>query len=133
MRTPTTRRRGSRIAALIVTLVSALALSSCSVYDIPLPGGPNVGDNPMTVHIMFRDVLDLVPQSTVKIDDVTVGKVTAIKLDGYTADVTVKLPHNVDLPDNARAEIRQTSLLGEKFVSLSKPLEPGRARWATAT
>jgi phospholipid/cholesterol/gamma-HCH transport system substrate-binding protein len=119
-----TRAARRRIAAVAATVVSALALSSCSIYDIPLPGGPDVGSNPITVHIMFRDVLDLVPQSTVKVDDVTVGKVTAIKLDGYTADVTVKLPKTVDLPDNARAEIRQTSLLGEKFVSISKPTNP---------
>lgn len=117
-------RAPRRLAGLVVGLVSTLALSSCSVYDIPLPGGPDVGSNPMTVHIMFRDVLDLVPQSTVKVDDVTVGKVTAINLKGYTADVTVKLPKTIDLPDNARAEIRQTSLLGEKFVSLSKPDDP---------
>ena len=113
-----------RLAGIVAALLSALALSSCSVQDIPLPGGPSVGSNPMTVHIMFRDVLDLVPQSTVKIDDVTVGKVTSIDLKGYTADVTIKLPKTVDLPDNARAEIRQTSLLGEKFVSLSKPDSP---------
>jgi virulence factor Mce-like protein len=113
-----------RIAAVVATVVSALALSSCSVYDIPLPGGPDVGDNPLTVHVMFRDVLDLVPQSTVKVDDVTVGKVSSIELNGYTADVTIKLPRSIDLPDNARAEIRQTSLLGEKFVSLSKPSSP---------
>ena len=113
-----------RVAAVAAAVVGALGLSSCSVYDVPLPGGPNVGSNPMTVHIMFRDVLDLVPQSTVKVDDVTVGKVTSISLKGYTADVTVKIPKNIDLPDNARAEIRQTSLLGEKFVSLSKPDDP---------
>jgi phospholipid/cholesterol/gamma-HCH transport system substrate-binding protein len=119
-----TRAPRRRFTAVVASLVSALALSSCSVYDIPLPGGPDVGSDPMTVHIMFRDVLDLVPQSTVKVDDVTVGKVTSIKLKGYTADVTVKLPKTIDLPDNARAEIRQTSLLGEKFVSLSKPDDP---------
>jgi virulence factor Mce-like protein len=113
-----------RIAAVAAAVVGAIALSSCSVYDIPLPGGPSVGSNPMTVHVMFRDVLDLVPQSTVKVDDVTVGKVTSIALKGYTADVTIKLPKSIDLPDNARAEIRQTSLLGEKFVSLSKPSDP---------
>jgi phospholipid/cholesterol/gamma-HCH transport system substrate-binding protein len=113
-----------RIAGVAAAVVSALALSSCSIYDIPLPGGPDVGSHPITVHIMFRDVLDLVPQSTVKVDDVTVGKVSSIKLDGYTADVTVKLPKSIDLPDNTRAEIRQTSLLGEKFVSLSKPSSP---------
>ena len=118
------RTSGRRLAGVAAAVVSALALSSCSVYDIPLPGGPDVGSNPITVHVMFRDVLDLVPQSTVKVDDVTVGKVSSIKLDGYTADVTVKLPHSIDLPDNTRAEIRQTSLLGEKFVSLSKPSSP---------
>lgn len=118
------RRPTRKLAALVAGLVSTLALSSCSVYDIPLPGGPDVGDDPMTVHVMFRDVLDLVPQSTVKIDDVTVGKVSKIELKGYTADVTIKLPKSIDLPDNALAEIRQTSLLGEKFVSLSKPTDP---------
>ena len=71
------------------------------------------------MRVEFRDVLDLVPQSTVKVDDVTVGRVTSVKLKGYHADVTMLLPRDVDLPDNARAEIRQTSLLGEKFVSLS--------------
>jgi phospholipid/cholesterol/gamma-HCH transport system substrate-binding protein len=119
------RRTWTRSWTVVATaVVGAIALSSCSVYDVPLPGGANVGSNPIKVHIMFRDVLDLVPQSTVKVDDVTVGKVTKIQLKGYTADVTVALPNNIDLPDNARAEIRQTSLLGEKFVSLSKPDDP---------
>ena len=75
---------------------------------------------------MFRDVLDLVPQSTVKVNDVTVGKVTAIELEGYIAQVTVELPRDVDLPDNATAQIRQTSLLGEKFVSLA-PADDARS------
>jgi phospholipid/cholesterol/gamma-HCH transport system substrate-binding protein len=114
----------SRAGVVVAGIVGALALSSCSVYDVQLPGGADVGDNPIKVHIMFRDVLDLVPQSTVKVDDVTVGKVTKVELKGYTADVTVALPKNIDLPDNTRAEIRQTSLLGEKFVSLSKPSAP---------
>jgi phospholipid/cholesterol/gamma-HCH transport system substrate-binding protein len=119
---PFTRR--SRAAAGLGAAVAAVTMSSCSIYDIPLPGGADVGSNPIKVEIKFRDVLDLVPQSTVKVDDVTVGKVTKVDLKGYTAIVTVALPNNIDLPDNARAEIRQTSLLGEKFVSLSKPDDP---------
>lgn len=114
----------SRAATVVAGVVGALTLSSCSIYDVQLPGGADVGDDPIKVSIMFRDVLDLVPQSTVKVDDVTVGKVTKIELLGYIAKVTVALPKNVELPDNARAEIRQTSLLGEKFVSLSKPATP---------
>ncbi len=113
----------TRIKALLLLLASSLALTSCGfdVYKLPLPGGTDVGDHPMTVHIMFRDVLDLVPQSTVKVNDVNVGKVTDVSLDGYTADVTVQLRRDVKLPDNALATIRQTSLLGEKFVSLAAP------------
>ena len=87
-----------------------------------------MGDNPMTIKVMFRDVLDLVPQSTVKINDVTVGKVSKISLKGYVAEVTVEIPGDVKLPDNARAEIRQTSLLGEKFVQLESPQEPGSGK-----
>lgn len=114
-----------RFASGVVGAVAgALALSGCSIYDVPLPGGADVGDDAITVNVKFRDVLDLVPQSTVKVNDVTVGKVTKIDLQGYTADVEMSLPGDLDLPDNARAEIRQTSLLGEKFVSLSAPAEP---------
>lgn len=113
-----------RLATIATALSAAVVLSSCSAYDLPLPGGADVGDDPMTINVMFRDVLDLVPQSTVKVDDVTVGRVTDITLRGYTADVTIKVPKTLDLPQNTRAEIRQTSLLGEKFVSLSKPTEP---------
>jgi len=120
-----------RTSALLAGLVSAaLVLSGCSVYDAPLPGGAKTGDNPMTIKVMFRDVLDLVPQSTVRVNDVTVGKVTAVDLKGYVAEVTVEIPGDVKLPDNARAEIRQTSLLGEKFVSLTEPRDPGTGKLA---
>ncbi|KQT93705.1 hypothetical protein ASG49_01600 [Marmoricola sp. Leaf446] len=123
MRTPRT------LTQLVTGLVAGgLLLSGCSVYDAPLPGGPDTGDKPIEVTARFRDVLDLVPQSTVKIDDVSVGKVTAVKLKGYVAEVTLRLPEDVALPDNARAQIRQTSLLGEKFVSLAPPEEPSDAR-----
>jgi phospholipid/cholesterol/gamma-HCH transport system substrate-binding protein len=69
----------------------------------------------------FHDVLDLVPKSTVKVNDVSVGQITDVDLDDGHAVVTMKLRNDIDLPDNAVAEIRQTSLLGEKFVQLSAP------------
>ena len=71
--------------------------------------------------MQFRDVLDLVPQSAVRVNDIAVGKVTDVKLNGWTAVVTVKVNGDTKLPDNAVATIRQTSLLGEKFVSLAAP------------
>jgi phospholipid/cholesterol/gamma-HCH transport system substrate-binding protein len=103
--------------------VAALVMSGCgfSPYKLPLPGGADLGDKPYTVKVEFRDVLDLVPQSAVRVNDIAVGKVTDIKLKGWTAVVTIKVNRDAELPDNTEATIRQTSLLGEKFVSLAPP------------
>jgi len=89
--------------------------------SLPLPGG--AGGDGYQVKIEFTDVLDLVKQSAVKVNDVTVGTVKEIELSesGYTAVVTVAIDRKVKLPENATAAIRQTSLLGEKFVSVDRP------------
>jgi phospholipid/cholesterol/gamma-HCH transport system substrate-binding protein len=112
-----------RLKALIALLGAALMLSGCSfdVYKLPLPGGVDVGSNPITIKAEFRDVLDLVPDSTVKVNDVTVGKITDISLSDYNAEVTMQLRSDTRLPQNAVAQIQQTSLLGEKLVDLSAP------------
>ena len=113
-----------RLLRLVVLLVaSLLALTSCrfDIYSLPLPGGADTGDHPMTLKVDFDDVLDLVPESTVKVADVSVGKVTKVDLVGTHAVVTLEVNKDVDLPANATASIRQTSLLGEKFVSLAPP------------
>jgi phospholipid/cholesterol/gamma-HCH transport system substrate-binding protein len=111
------------LRAVVALLAAALVLTGCSfdVYKLPLPGGVDVGSDPITVTAQFRDVLDLVPDSTVKVNDVTVGKITDIELQGYHALVTMQLRNDTKLPDNPVATIQQTSLLGEKFVQLAAP------------
>jgi virulence factor Mce-like protein len=110
------------------------ALTGCQgVFDLPLPGS-RPGRHVYQVTVEFRDVLDLVPQSAVKVNDVTVGAVDKITLEGWHAQVRLRLRDDVKLPDNAVAELRQTSLLGEKFVSLSPPpTHPPQGRSATGT
>ncbi len=49
------------------------------------------------------------------------GRVDAITLEDGHADVRIKIRRDTDLPVNAVANIRQTSLLGEKFVDLAAP------------
>jgi len=114
-------KRRTSIFAGVAAL--AMLLSGCdfSVYSLPLPGGAKIKGPSYTVTVEFTDVLDLVPKSTVKVDDVTVGTVEKVWLEGYVAKVRIRLPKSLDLPDNTHATIRQTSLLGEKFVSLSRP------------
>ena len=121
-------RRTSRRTTLgtAAALAGTLLLSGCEfngAASIPLPGGEGAGGDAYQVTVEFPDVLDLVPQSAVKVDDVSVGSVRSIDLKGFTARVVVSINKEVVLPANARASLRQTSLLGEKFVSLDKPTE----------
>jgi phospholipid/cholesterol/gamma-HCH transport system substrate-binding protein len=106
-------------AALAVVLLAGCGFDGAR--SIPLPGGEGTGGDAFKVTVEFEDVLDLVPQSAVKVDDVTVGSVESIDLDGYTARVVARLNPDVELPANATASLRQTSLLGEKFVSFDRP------------
>lgn len=112
---------GVAVAALTMTL------SGCSmggwVYNANLPGGAKLGSNPITLTADFADVLDLVPQSSVKLADVAVGRVSSITLepDGHSARVTLKVNRSADLPAGTTARLEQTSLLGEKYVALVPP------------
>lgn len=112
-------RRGLALGVLTVGLVAPV--SGCSAQDLPLPGGAATGSDSYSVTVEFADVLDLVPQSSVKVNQVTVGSVQSIDVVGWTAVVRLRLPRTLVLPDNAVAELQQTSLLGEKYVSLAAP------------
>ncbi|WP_375502961.1 MCE family protein [uncultured Jatrophihabitans sp.] len=115
----------SRSGVLALLAVASLVLSGCGfqgLYSASLPGGADLGDHPITIVAHFDDVLDLVPQSAVKVNDIAEGKVTKISLDGWKAKVTMQVNSRVSLPANARAEVNQTSLLGEKYVALEQPL-----------
>ncbi|MCC8243611.1 MCE family protein [Saccharothrix luteola] len=114
-----------RPAAVALVLVLTGCSAMPSAYDLPLPGGADLGDRPYRVTVEFDDVLDLVPHAGVKVDDVAVGKVEDIGLseDGSTALVRVAVRGDVLLPSNALARLRQSSLLGEKYVELAVPDE----------
>jgi phospholipid/cholesterol/gamma-HCH transport system substrate-binding protein len=49
--------------------------------------------------------------------------VEKLSLSGWTARVSLRVDRDVQLPANATAAIRQTSLLGEKFVALAAPVD----------
>ncbi|MDX2646147.1 MCE family protein [Streptomyces sp. PA03-1a] len=115
-------RRKGRVAAW--TAVCSLLLTGCEFngwYDVPLPGGAASDGHAYHVTVEFRDVLDLVPKSSVKVNNVTVGTVEKVELDGWHARVGLRIADSVKLPGNAVADLRQTSMLGEKYVALSAP------------
>src|SRR3546814_17012493 len=88
-----------------------LALSSCGllgggVYEMPLPGGADLGDDPISISADFEDALDLVPQTPVKVDNVPVGRVSRITPndDSHSAPLELKVTYDADLPARAPAK-----------------------------
>ena len=126
---PPLRARIPALAAGVVAAATAVCVAACSsggfngIYSIPLPGGASLGPHPFQVTAEFSNVGDLVPQSSVKVNDVSVGRVTGIYLPprSWTARVTMLINGNVRLPGNAIAQVQQSSLLGEQYVGLSAP------------
>ncbi|NYG57582.1 phospholipid/cholesterol/gamma-HCH transport system substrate-binding protein [Nocardioides daedukensis] len=114
-----------RIATVLIASL-ALLLAACDfdgAYDLPLPGSPVDKDKSYVITADFRDVLNVVPKSPVMVDDVTVGEITEVDRNGWHARVTMRIRDDVKLPANSMAMIRQTSLLGEKYVALEEPVD----------
>ena len=67
----------------------------------------------------FEQVGDLVENANVQSRDVEIGTIDKIELDGWTARVHMCIDKGEEIPVDASAVVRTTSLLGEKFIDLS--------------
>lgn len=125
--------RPTRRSSLVVLLLAAaLALTGCTydgLNDLSLPGTQGHEDGSYEVSIQFDNVGNLVPNNPVRVNDIDVGVIEDIRLQGWQALVTISLNPGVDLPENTVARVGQVSLLGAKYVELSPPTaEPARGR-----
>jgi phospholipid/cholesterol/gamma-HCH transport system substrate-binding protein len=124
----------TRVAGVVAAVAIGLGLlTGCGsaggpsgfqgIYSLPLPGGPSLGSHPYTVKAVFSNVVDLVPHSDVRVNDVAVGEVTGLTVPkgSWDATVTMEINGSVRLPGDAIAELTSTSLLGEEYVELTPP------------
>lgn len=118
------RRVGPGVVVALVLL--AVALSGCRLHpgDNVLPGQTAVGGDGYTVTVTFDRVENLVPNSAVMRDDVTIGTVADIEVRDWQARVTLRLLKDVALPANATFAIGQKTLLGAQFVEVADPSRP---------
>lgn len=102
-----------------------LVLSGCSsVPSLPELGLPGSTVDGFEVTAQFADALDLVPLSAVKLDGVRVGVVTDVRLgEGMLAEAVLQVQEGLEVPADVRARIAQTSLLGEKYVEIVRPVK----------
>lgn len=104
-----------RAVVLVLALVLAVVAAGCTPQTVRAPADGR------QLRARFATVQNLVVGHAVQVADVEVGAVTAIELDGHEAVVTLAVDDSVHVPEGTRAVIRQTSLLGEDFVSLVLP------------
>lgn len=95
-------------AVAAVLAVLALAATGCS------------GPEPVVVLATFPDVADLTINGAVKMSDVPIGRIRGIELnEAHEAVVTMEVDPEVPLPGRLSAQLRKTSVLGERFISLT--------------
>lgn len=120
-------RLGRMAKRTFVVGLLAVVLTSCGwkgISNVPLPGGPGTGSDPMTVYVQMHDTLALNVNSRVRVADVFVGSVRSIELKNWVATLTLDLQPGLQLPRNVEAKIGQTSLLGSQHVQLDPPANP---------
>ncbi|WP_040700383.1 MCE family protein [Nocardia vinacea] len=106
-----------------VLLLGALLSAGCrfdGANSIPLPGNA-IHHGAYTVRVQLRDTQNLIANSLVKADNVTVGTITAITVRDYVADITLEIDKSVQLPANTTARLAQTSVLGAQYLELITP------------
>ncbi|WP_029899594.1 MCE family protein [Nocardia brasiliensis] len=115
-----------RMTTMVLGLAVLLGVSGCEwdgLNSLPMPGTEGTMDGAYQVRIQMPNVTTLTRNSPVRVDDVTVGTVSNIEVEGWHALVTVSLNPNVHLPANAVAKIGQTSLLGSNHIELAAPTD----------
>jgi phospholipid/cholesterol/gamma-HCH transport system substrate-binding protein len=112
-------------AVALAAGLAALCLTGCTPYtginSLPLPGTVGTGGDSYQVSVQLKNANDLVANTPVFVNDINVGTVTRVALDGWTPTLTLSLKKDVRLPANAVASLGQTSLLGSKHIQLSEP------------
>ena len=125
MTVPTGRILRSRVLAAGALAGAVLLVGTGCAWDglnsLPLPGAEGKGDGAYEVTIEMPNVTTITRNSPVRVNDVNVGSIASMRVEDYTAIVTVSLNEEVRLPANAYAKIGQTSLLGSQHLELFPP------------
>ena len=125
MTVPAGRILRSRVLAAGALASTVLLVGTGCAWDglnsLPLPGAEGKGDGAYEVTIEMPNVTTITRNSPVRVNDVNVGSIASMRVEDYTAIVTVSLNEEVRLPANAYAKIGQTSLLGSQHLELFPP------------
>ena len=128
------RRRHTRrpLARLLAAPIAAtLALTGCSFNpsNHTLPGSGVRGDT-YQLNLEFASLLSLPAGADVRSGGITVGNLDGITLTPEAATAHVNISDTAQVPAGTRAELRQSTLLGDIYIALipddsGQPLQDG--------
>lgn len=112
----------TRAIVASLSLVSAVALSSCSTdaTDLPLPGTTVNGES-IEIQAEFEDALNLAIGAKVKVNGIDVGKVRLVETEDFHAVATLRVLADSHIKKNSTARLRYNTPLGELFVDIRSP------------
>ena len=122
---------------VVIGSAAAIAASGCAfqgLNSLPLPGAVGRGPGAAIYHAEVANVGTLESNSPVMINDVVVGSVGKMTVQGWHADVQISVKPEVVVPANAVATVGQTSLLGSMHLELNPPVgQPASGRLAAGS
>ncbi len=107
------------VAVLVGALTSGCGWTGLNSVSLPFTKGRGADD--VTITVQLANAANLVPNSEVKYDEVTIGSVRKIELKDWTATLTVGLEGDTQVPADVTAKVAQKSLLGAEYLALADP------------
>jgi phospholipid/cholesterol/gamma-HCH transport system substrate-binding protein len=81
-------------------------------------------DDSYLVKARFTDATGVLNGDPVKIAGVEIGKVVSLEVTGGEALLEMEIQGDVEIPDNAIADIKFLNLLGQRVINILEPEEP---------
>lgn len=117
-------RRLTGLLAMIVAAVVLCAGCSFNPSNYVMPG-TGVGGPTYRLDLEFASLLSLPAGAEVRSNGAKVGSMRSITLSDESAVAHIEVSSDVELPRGTRAELRQTSVLGDIYIALIPPAEVG--------
>ncbi|MCF8607495.1 MlaD family protein [Gordonia sp. HY442] len=115
------------VRMIVIVLAAALALTGCSTYaefapeNLPTPQGLRDGRQ---ISALVPTAVNVPLDSTVLVNGLDAGGVSAIEpADGATR-ITMRIDDATAVSSRARLELKQDTLLGDTYVSITNPSDP---------
>lgn len=119
----TARRRAARVLCAAALLVPLAGCGGVSLQNLP-KFSEGIGPS-YEVRATFTEVLNLPSDAQVRLGPQVVGQVGDIATRDFRAELVLKIKDGVQLPVGTTAQVRFDNPLGDQYVLLTLPAQPG--------